>query len=127
MKISKTSALLSLLLLLITGCADGNRAYVRKAVSIMDKQGIFATGAEWVIAKHVALEAVPENLDDAREFVRNVGKFAGGKHTFLKTESEVTEDATSAAWIMSASSAPLLPGTHRPTSLSPSRAETSWF
>ena len=102
MKISKTSALLSLLLLLITGCTDGNRAYVRKAVSIMDKQGIFATGAEWVIAKHVALEAVPENLDDAREFVRNVGKFAGGKHTFLKTESEVTEDATSTDWEMPA-------------------------
>ena len=102
MRISKTSALLSLLLLLITGCTDGNRAYVRKAVSIMDKQGIFATGAEWVIAKHVALEAVPENLDDAREFVRNVGKFAGGKHTFLKTESEVTEDATSTDWEMPA-------------------------
>ena len=28
------------LLLLFTGCVDGNKAYVRKAVSIMDKQGI---------------------------------------------------------------------------------------
>lgn len=89
-----------LLLLLFTGCVDGNKAYVRKAVSIMDKQGIFATGAEWVIAKHVTLEAVPENLDEARELVRNVGKFAGGKHTFLKTESEVTEDETSTDWEM---------------------------
>ena len=89
-----------LLALLFTGCVDGNKAYVRKAVSIMDKQGIFATGSEWVIAKHVALEAVPENLDDARELVRNVGKFAGGKHTFLKTVSEVTEDETSTDWEM---------------------------
>ncbi len=89
-----------LLLLLFTGCVDGNKAYVRKAVSIMDKQGIFATGPEWDNAKHEVLAAMPANLDEARDIVRNAGKVAGGKHTFLKTESEVTEDATSTDWEM---------------------------
>ena len=61
---------LILLLLSFTSCMDGNKAYVRKAVNIMDKHGIFVTGAEWDVAKHVALEAVPENLDDAMEWIK---------------------------------------------------------
>ena len=98
---SKAFSLFALFLMLsFTGCVDGNKAYVRKAVSIMDKQGIFATGPEWDDAKREALAATPTTLDEAREIVRTAGKVAGGKHTFLKTESEVTEDATSTDWEM---------------------------
>lgn len=34
-------------ILLAVSCGDSNRQYVRKAVSIMDKQGLFAEGPEW--------------------------------------------------------------------------------
>lgn len=33
--------------LLLVSCADSNRRYVRKAVRIMDKQGIMATDSRW--------------------------------------------------------------------------------
>ena len=100
MKVIRCSVLTVLLILLFSGCVDSNTAYIRKAVSIMDKQGIFATGPKWDDAKHEALAASPATIDEAREIVRNAGKVAGGKHTFLKTEPQVTEDATSTDWEM---------------------------
>ncbi|MBQ7708874.1 MAG: hypothetical protein IJT74_03015 [Bacteroidales bacterium] len=46
-------------LLLCMSCADANRQYVRKAVRIMDKQGLFAEGAEWKSARADATSEWP--------------------------------------------------------------------
>ena len=75
-------------------CGDGNRAYVGRAVRIMDKNGIFADGASWEEARKAALEARPASLEEAQEVIREALKVAGGKHSFLKTEEAVVEDAT---------------------------------
>ena len=81
--------------ILAVACADANRTYVRKAVRIMDKKGIFAQGAEWESARESALAATPASIEEAQTIVREALKVAGGKHSFLKTEASVTEDATS--------------------------------
>ena len=87
-------------ILLAVSCGDANKAYVRKAIQIMDKNGLFAQGPEWEDAKQKALAASPQSIEEAQEMIREAGKVAGGKHTFLKTEQAVTEDATSTAWVM---------------------------
>lgn len=87
-------------LLLATACGDANKAYVRKAVKIMDKNGLFAQGQVWEEAKQKALAASPQTLEEAQAVISEAGKVAGGKHTFLKTEPSVTEDATSTTWDM---------------------------
>ena len=94
------------ILLLLTACVmfscgDPNTSYVKKAVRIMDKHGIYAQGPEWEKAKQEALEAQPANLEEAQEIVVKAGKVAGGKHTFLLTTDEVTENDTS-TWEMPA-------------------------
>ena len=83
--------------LLVVSCGDANRQYVRKAVGIMDKQGLFAEGAEWKEAKAEALAAKPESLEEAQEIVRAAARVAGGKHSFLKPAGTVVADAT-AEW-----------------------------
>ena len=65
----------------------------------MDKNGIYAQGTEWEQAQSVALAAHPTTLEEAQEIVIQAGKVAGGKHTFLMTTDEVTENNTS-AWEM---------------------------
>lgn len=87
-------------ILLAVSCGDANKAYVRKAIQIMDKNGLFAQGLEWEEAKLKALDASPASIEEAQEVIREAGKVAGGKHTFLKTEPSVTEDATSTTWDM---------------------------
>ena len=91
--------MLLLTILFMVSCGDPNTTYVKKAVRIMDKHGIYAQGPEWETAKHEALEAQPSTLKEAQEIVINAGKVAGGKHTFLLTTDEVTENDTS-AWEM---------------------------
>ena len=98
-RILQTISLLAACSLLVS-CQDANQVYVRKAVRIMDKHGIYAEGAEWEAAKAEALAAKPASLEEAREIVRAAGSVAGGKHTFLKTETNVTRDATSTEWEM---------------------------
>ena len=73
--------------------------YVKKAVRIMDKNGIYAQGPEWKKAKSEALAAHPQSIEEAQEIVLRAGKVAGGKHTTLMTSSEVTQNDTS-AWQM---------------------------
>lgn len=65
----------------------------------MDKHGIYAQGPEWENAKQEALEARPSTMEEAQEIVVKAGKVAGGKHTFLLTTDEVTENDTS-TWEM---------------------------
>ena len=86
-------------ILVMVSCGDPNVRYVKKAVRIMDKHGIYAQGPEWETAKQEALEAQPTTLEEAQEIVIKAGKVAGGKHTFLLTTDEVTENDTS-TWEM---------------------------
>ena len=86
-------------LLVMASCSDPNAKYVKKAIRIMDQHGIFAQGPEWEKAKQEALSAKPASLEEAQEIVVQAGKVAGGKHTYLMTTDEVTENNTS-SWEM---------------------------
>ena len=83
----------------MASCSDFNTKYVKKAVRIMDKNGVYAQGPEWEQAKLAALEAHPTTLEEAQEIVIQAGQVAGGKHTFLMTSNEVTKNDTS-VWEM---------------------------
>lgn len=72
--------------LMVASCSNPNEKYVKKAVRIMDRNGIYAQGIEWEKAKEEALNAKPSSLEEAQEIVQKVGKVAGGKHTFLMTD-----------------------------------------
>ena len=81
--------------LLFVSCTDSNQQYVRKAIRIMDKQGLFAEGPDWESARAEALSVQPASLEEAQEIVRTAAKVAGGKHSFLQMEGSVVADATS--------------------------------
>ena len=81
--------------LLMVSCVDANRQYVRKAVRIMDKVGLFAEGPDWESARSEALAAKPLSLEEAQDIVRAAAKVAGGKHSFLQLAGSVVSDATS--------------------------------
>lgn len=81
--------------LVFTSCVDANRQYVRKAVRIMDKEGILATDSRWREEYESAMEARPATREEAQEIVRAAAKVAGGKHSFLQLEGSVVADATS--------------------------------
>lgn len=91
--------LLMLIACIMASCGNSNTRYVKKAVRIMDQNGIYAEGSKWEQAKSAALKASPTTLEEAQEIVIQAGKVAGGKHTFLMTSDEVTENNTS-AWEM---------------------------
>ncbi len=76
---------------LILSCSEPQR-YVHKAVRVMDKNGLYAEGAQWDSAKRVALQSNPQTMDDAYSVVRKALKVAGGKHSFLVPASSVAED-----------------------------------
>jgi C-terminal processing protease CtpA/Prc len=80
-------------------CGNADKAYVRKAVGLMDKYGLFAEGPEWKAARAEALSAAPQTPDEAKDVVRKALKVAGGKHSFIKVSEDVIEDATS-EWTM---------------------------
>ena len=91
---SKISFILVTLLLAVS-CVDSNRQYVRKAVKIMDKQGIMATDSRWREEYESAMDARPSSMEEAQEILRAAAKVAGGKHSFLQLAGSVIEDATS--------------------------------
>lgn len=74
-------SILLLALPLMFSCADSNSQYVRQAIRIMDKQGLFAEGPDWEAARTAALSAKPVSLEDAQDRVRAAAKVAGGKHS----------------------------------------------
>ena len=92
-------SLILLLACIMASCSDPNESYVKKAVRIMDKNGIYAQGLEWEKAKEEALSAQPSSLEEAQEIVLKAGKVAGGKHTYLMTADEVNDNDTS-VWEM---------------------------
>ena len=91
--------LIILLACIMASCSDPNESYVKKAIRIMDKNGIYAQGPEWEKAKEEALSAQPSSLEEAQEIVLKAGKVAGGKHTYLMTAEEVNDNDTS-GWEM---------------------------
>lgn len=85
------SALL-IVALALTACGDANSRYVRLAVFLMDKNGLFAEGPTWTEARQEALSAQPASLEEAQETVRAALKVAGGKHSFIYQADDVQED-----------------------------------
>jgi len=85
---------------LMVSCSDPNARYVKKAIRIMDKHGLYAQGPEWEKAKEEALATQPASLEEAQQIVMKAGTVAGGKHTFLMTSDEVTGNDTCTTWEM---------------------------
>ena len=80
---------------MVVSCGDANRQYIRKAIRLMDKQGLFAEGPDWESTKAEALSATPGSMEEAQEVVRPAAKVAGGKHSVLQLAGSVVADATS--------------------------------
>ena len=81
-------------MLMVAGCAQSaEKQYVRKAVRIMDKDGLFADGPAWEDARIAALAAEPASMDEAYDVVREALKVAGGKHSFLWMKDQMEERA----------------------------------
>lgn len=88
-----------LLALVLAASCSGPQLYVKKAVFLMDRQGLFAVGPEWDEAKAAALAARPASIEEAQDVVKAALKVAGGKHSFIKTADWVVEDED-AQWEM---------------------------
>ena len=83
------------IVLIAFGCTDPSRSYVKKAVKIMDRSGLYAAGDEWKKAKKEALSANPVSMEEAHDVVKKALKVAGGKHSFLKESDIVVKEDTS--------------------------------
>jgi len=91
--------LIAMALCVLSACGNADKAYVRKAVALMDRHGLFAEGPEWEAARAEALSAAPQTPDEAKDAVRKALKVAGGKHSFIMTAETVSENKT-ADWAM---------------------------
>ena len=87
------------IVLIALGCTDPSRSYVKKAIKIMDRSGLYATGDEWEKAKKEALSANPVSMEAAHDVVKKALKVAGGKHSFLK-EAEIEVKEKTSEWEM---------------------------
>ena len=84
----------SIVMLVVAGCTQSaEKQYVRKAVRMMDRDGLFAEGPEWEDARSAALASEPASMDEAYDVVREALKVAGGKHSFLWTKNQMEERA----------------------------------
>ena len=79
--------------MLLAGCQSPEQQYVKKAVKLMDRQGLFAEGPEWEEARAAALAAKPATKEEAYEVTRQALKVAGGKHSFIYTVEGQQESA----------------------------------
>ena len=82
----RKTLILLLTLLVMASCSDPNARYVKKAVRIMDKHGIYAQGPEWEKAKQEAFSAKPSSLDEAQEVVIGVARFYGSVATLVAVQ-----------------------------------------
>ena len=85
--------------LLFVACGDANEQYVRKAVNIMQRHGLYAQGEQWKAAKAAALATHPASHEEAVEAVQQALKVAGGKHSFIMSTEEVVGNDTG-TWTM---------------------------
>ena len=86
--------LATLACLTLAGCQSPEQEYVKKAVKLMDKHGLFAEGPAWEQTRAAALEAKPGSKEEAYEIARTALKVAGGKHSFISTVESQQESAT---------------------------------
>lgn len=82
---TKRFALIAVALTLFMGCGSPNVRYVRKAIKLMERNGLFAEGEEWALARARALSANPASIEEAHEVLRQALAVAGGKHSFIMT------------------------------------------
>ena len=61
------------------------KGYVRYAVYLLDRDGLYADGAEWAQKRKEVLKAAKSitDLDEAHRLVQEAADVAGGKHSFL--------------------------------------------
>ena len=79
--------------LMLSGCGSQEQQYVKKAVKLMNKHGLFAEGPAWEAARTAALDAEPATMEEAYDVCRAALKVAGGKHSFLSTVERQRESA----------------------------------
>lgn len=80
----------------LLSCSSPER-YVRRAVRIMDKQGLYAEGPQWDSAKSAILSVPPLDMEQAYSLTKEALKVAGGKHSFIQSAESVQADAVSEA------------------------------
>ena len=85
--------------IIFASCGDANTSYVKHAIRLMDRNGLYAEGEEWEAVKREALSTKPATIEEAQAAVRKALTVAGGKHSFLLTSDEATADDT-ATWAM---------------------------
>lgn len=71
--------------LMLSSCGSQEQQYVKKAVKLMNKHGLFAEGPAWEAARSSALASQPSTMEEAYDVCREALKVAGGKHSFLST------------------------------------------
>ncbi len=91
----KKTPILFLFALLLAACGTPEEQYVKKAVRLMDRHGLFATGEPWKAAKAEALAAKPATMEEAHAVVCKALEVAGGKHSFIMPADMVTVNVTS--------------------------------
>lgn len=91
----KKTPILFLFALLLVACGTPEEQYVKKAVRLMDRHGLFATGKPWKAAKAEALAAKPATMEEAHAVVCKALEVAGGKHSFIMPAGMVTVNVTS--------------------------------
>lgn len=91
----KKTPILFLFALLLVACGTPEEQYVKKAVRLMDRHGLFATGEPWKAAKAEALAAKPATMEEAHAVVCKALEVAGGKHSFIMPADMVTINVTS--------------------------------
>lgn len=85
--------LLAIASVLLAGCGTPEQNYVKKAVKLMNKHGLFAEGPAWEDARANALAADPATMDEAYDITRQALKVAGGKHSFIYTVERQQQSA----------------------------------
>lgn len=93
--------LICILSLMLAVSCSGPQDYVNRAIKLMDRNGLFADGAQWDAARKKALSQKPETIDQAQDIVREALKVAGGKHSFVLPASNV-EKLAETRWQMPA-------------------------
>ena len=91
----RISSLLAIALATLTlaGCGSAEQQYVKKAVKLMDRRGLFAEGPAWDEARAAALAARPATREETYDVVLQALKVAGGKHSFIMTKENLQESA----------------------------------
>ena len=80
-------------LVILSGCQSQEQKYVKKAIRLMDKQGLFAEGPAWDQTREVTLGVRPVSMEEAHDVTLVALKVAGGKHSFIYTVDNQQESA----------------------------------